>query len=246
MQVIDSAASCATIEAVPTTDSQINGTIHAFTSSSAGNPPPQTQSGANYVTFNNVVTGSYTLASILPSANWVLARACWTNTTTGASGEGLSASFAGGQTLRWDVGYTYGTAWVQTGGGDAYASGVMKSYIPLVTPRVFNLDGASNYPGVVLYGTDYDFDPDTSSKGPSLVSSTNWLVNASRTTTDFYQLFYNRFGAPTTATTTPPFDNLTGYCFLSNLLVNNNKTTDTPTNITDNAIAMPRLRSKPR
>ena len=207
---VTGAASCATIEAVPTTDSQINGTIHQFTSSSAGSPPPQTQSGANYVTFSNVVTGSYTLAPILPSANWVVDQACWTNETTGASGTGFSATFAGGQTLRWDVGYTYGTAWTQTQGGDAYASGVMKSYIPLVTPRVFNLDGASNYPGVVLYGTDYDFDPDTSSKGPSLVSSTNWLVNASRTTTDYYQVFYNRFGAPTTATTAVPFNNLAG------------------------------------
>ena len=110
--------------------------------------------------------------------------------------------------VSWQVGYTNGSPWVQAVGGDAYASGIMHSYIPTVTPRVFNRDGAGGYPGTVLYGSDYDFDPDSSSKGPTLVSSANWLVNATRTTTDYYQVFYNRFGAPTTATTDPAFANL--------------------------------------
>ena len=32
-----------------------------------------------------------------------------------------------------------------------------------------------------------------------MVSSQNWHVSASRVTTDFYNLFYHRFGAPTAA-----------------------------------------------
>ena len=99
-----------------------------------------------------------------------------------------------------------------------YASGSLRSFIPAVLPRTFNTDGTGGYPGVVQYGTGCDFDSDplyngctvvSSPTNPQLISSKNWQVNSSRTTTDFYDFFYRRFNAPTTATITAPFDNLT-------------------------------------
>lgn len=149
---------CAAIRAVPTTDSNISGTSHQFTSSSASQPAPQSQTGANYVTFSNAPTGSYTLDTPgLPTTDWVLARACW-SIAAGSIGEGYNALLGVNETLTYDIGYTLGTPWVQTQGGDVYAAGTIKSYIPAVVPRVFSRDGAGGYPGVVTYGTSFDFD----------------------------------------------------------------------------------------
>src|SRR3989344_562193 len=172
--------SCTAIKAVLTTDGEINGTTLQFTPSSASEPTPQTQVGANYVTFADIVTGSYTLDPVPPTADWVFARACSTNLDNGTTGEGLSRTVPANSTIRWDEGYTLGTSWVQTEGGDVYAAGTVRSFIPAVTPRVFNLDGDAGYPGVVTYGTGYDFDSDPFSTGGTLISSTNWEVNTSR------------------------------------------------------------------
>ncbi len=206
VKVNPSDTSCTAIASqVAAGDTSLSGTVFGFTV----NPPaPQTQSGATPVSWS-VSPGTYTLTALPPSANYVVQNECEYQNGT-LVGLGWGAYVYGGENVSWQIGYTYGTAWAQTEGGDAYASGIMRSYIPLVTPRVFNLNGSGGYPGAVIYGTDYDFDPASSSKGPTLVSSTNWLVNATLTTTDYYQVFYNRFGAPTTATTAAPFNNLAG------------------------------------
>ena len=60
VQVTADDTSCTAIRAVPTTAGQINNTILQFTPSSASAPPAQLQSGANYVTFANILTGWYT------------------------------------------------------------------------------------------------------------------------------------------------------------------------------------------
>ncbi len=200
--------SCTAIRAVPTTDGQINGTSLGFTPSSASQPAAQYQVGAAYTQFANIVTGSYTLDSVPPTADWAYARPCWTNVTTGATGEGLSAILGANQTLRWDIGYTLGTPWVQTQGGDVYASGNIRSFIPAVVPRVFNDDAINGIPGVMSYATTYDFDSDPYVTGATLVSSTNWQVSESRTPVHYYDYFLRRFGSPTTPTTSAPFDNL--------------------------------------
>jgi len=200
--------SCTAIRAVPTTDGYISGTAIGFTPSSASQPAAQYQVGAVYEEFANIVTGSYTMDIVPPTADWAYARSCWTNVTTGAVGEGLSRTLAANQTLRWDIGYTLGTAWVQTEGGDVYASGNVRSFIPAVVPRAFNTDSVNGYPGVLSYGTLYDFDSDPFSEGATLVSSTNWQVNESRTSVNYYDYFLRRFGSPSTPTTSAPFDNL--------------------------------------
>jgi len=204
--------------AVPTTDGEIDQTTIQFNPSSASLPTPQTQSGANYVQFPGVVTGSYSIDSTPQSASWSYARSCWTDETAGTSGESQSHTLVQNHVLRWDIGYTLGSAWVQAEGGDVYASGSLRSFLPAVTPRTFVNDGSGGYPGVIQYGTTCDFDSDPQYNGctlinppanPLLVSSTNWNINSGRQKIDFYDFFYRRFGAPTTATTAAPFDNLT-------------------------------------
>ena len=207
VQVTQADTSCTAIRSVPTTAGQINNTILQFTRSSASAPPAQMQSGANYVTFANILTGWYTVDSILPTIDWMYSRACWNNLTTGTTGEGLSQTLGANQTIAWDIGYTLGTAWLQTQGGDVYASGNVRSYIPNVTPRVFSRDGTGGYSGIVTYGTSYDLDSSPLSTGGTLVSSTNWQVNATQTAVDYYDYFYRRFDSPT-ATDNDSFPNL--------------------------------------
>jgi hypothetical protein len=160
-------------------------------------PAPQTQVAPGGVSFNNIEAGTYTLNPIAPGPEWVLAQACWDNGST--SGTGLSAVIDPGTTHAWDIGYVQGTAWAQTSGADAYAAGNVESFIPAgITPREFNLQGTGGSPGIVLYGTGYDFDSDTGSLGPTLVSSTNWLANSTYSSIDLYDTFYRKFGAPST------------------------------------------------
>lgn len=209
VQVDPTDTTCATIRNVLTTDGQINGTTHQFTPSSASQPLAQAQAGANYVTFSGVAAGSYTVDPAPPTADWAYVRACTTNLDNGTYSESLSRTLPTGAILRWDIGYTLGTAWVQAQGGDVYSSGAIRSYIPSVAPRVFITDGDGGYPGVLTYGTSVDLDSDPYISGTDLVSADNWQVNTSRATVDYYDYFYRRFGAPTVPTTGAPFDNLT-------------------------------------
>lgn len=190
--VVDpSNTSCATIRGGGT--GGIDGTIFSFTPSSASQPPPQTQSGNTAVTFNNVVTGSYTIVAQVPS-QYVIERYCWRKNPSVTFGEDSSTTLAGGETLIWSLGYTLADPWSQIEGGDVYASGVLKSIVPAsATPRVFITDGTGGYPGIATYGTSYDFDAGLG-KGASFVSSTNWLVQDTASKTISYQTMYDRFG----------------------------------------------------
>ncbi len=193
VQVTPADTSCTAVHNAYLAGSGVSGTVFGFTV----NPPaPQTQSGATLLTFSNVTPGSYTLTATPPSANWIVSSPCLYKNGT-LVGMGYSAVANGGDTVKWEIGYTKGTAWVQTAGGDAYVSGRLGSYIPAVSPRVFNDVGSGGYPGVVTYGVSYDFDSDPYSQGSTLVSSKNWLVKATRVTVNYYDLYYHRFGGPT-------------------------------------------------
>jgi hypothetical protein len=125
----------------------IDGTWHQFTPSSASNPPPQQQSGSTYVTFDNLVPGSYGVNPVAP-VRYQLAHYCWSKVASGETGETMWATLDPGDTLTWDIGYTLGSAWSQAQGGDVYASASLKSYVPVgASPRAFILDGAGGYPG---------------------------------------------------------------------------------------------------
>ena len=153
---VSAGATCTDVRAVATGGTEINGTQNGFLAGSASTPTPLIQSGSNYVTFSNIAVGSYTVSQSLPNTNWVLEKYCLKNATTSVLTDNVSSgTLVNGQTLVWEVGYTLGTTWVQTEGGDVYASGTLKSIIPIASPQVnyFSMHGApagSGYPGVVV------------------------------------------------------------------------------------------------
>jgi hypothetical protein len=165
---------------------------------------PKTQTDGNYVSWLNTQAGTYTIAGNAPSG-YVLRDACWERSSTvPTTGMNRTSSFAeSGETLSWDLGYTVPGPWLQTGGGgDVYASGTLQTYVPAgTTPRLFSLTGSGGSPGIVTYGSSYDFDSDVSEPGDSFVSETGWLVNETYAPTDYYQVFYHRFGSPTPTAT---------------------------------------------
>ncbi len=196
--------SCA---AVVASTNYLNGTV--FSAAPALSPAAQTQSGGAYVGWNNVSPSTYTLIVTPPSGNSALANGCYTKTGGAPYTQSMSAVVNGGETVTWNVGFTPPGPWVQTQGGDVYAATTLSSLLPeTISPRQFNLIGTGNFPGIVIYGSGgvnpYDFDIASGSYGETLVSGTNWLVNDAYAMRDFYQLFYVKFGAPTTPDYTNP------------------------------------------
>jgi len=189
-----------TCPAVSASTDGIDGTILTLVSS-VPQPfdPQQTQSGASFVTWSNIQSGSsvsYTLNPTPPDPNLIIVQSC----INGAS-SALTTVLNPGQTIDWELGYTLGNVWYQAEGGDVYGASTIRSYIPASTsPQEYVLDGlpaASGYPGVVTYGVSADFDSDVASTGNGFVSSRDWLVNETYPTVDYYEVFYRRFGAPT-------------------------------------------------
>ncbi len=169
-------------------------------------PPGTTRNnagGGSYSSWTNVPMGaSGSVFYLTPSASsqYVQRLACWSRSNPAGSGTGTAASLTvDGSTLTWTVGYTLGTPWFQAEGGDVYASAILRSYVqPGASTPVVVRDGTGGYPGVVAYGTSYDFDSALTGQGNNNVSSTNWLAYAPHTTVDYYDYFYRRFGSPTT------------------------------------------------
>ena len=206
VKVDKSDTSCAAIQASTT---YVGGTTFFTTPSSAQQLYPTAQAGSAYVSWASALGGNYTLAQI-PMPNYIPQRACWTKTPTPpnpypATGEGFSTTLSipsDGETLTWDVGYTYGNPWVQVQGADAYAAGSVTSYIASgVIPREFNLDGGGGYPGVVKYGVGYHFDS-LGGIDNQLVSSRDWLANQTNASQSYFDVLYQRFGSPKTENTT--------------------------------------------
>ena len=128
-------------------------------------------------TWTNSPSGTKSFTDV-PPVDRVLALACYNTTSQPALTSGYTATLNTGETLTWELGYTAGVGWFQTRGGDVYASNAIRSYIPgsAVGGRYFSTDGATGgTPGVVTYGTTYDFDSSWQ-LGETYVSSTNWLA----------------------------------------------------------------------
>ncbi len=202
--IVSAGASCDDIRA---SAAPLTSTVHQFTAGSASQPAAQTQTDNNYVTFSNIVGGTYTLAPSAPN-NYALSRSCWSRVTDSpTSGEGLTTTVSvptDGDSLTWDLGYGLVGPWTQTKEGNVLSGGNIKSLIPAGTsPRSFNLSGAGGYPGAVFYGTGYDFDSDYAGTGETLVSGTNWLVNQTFPMIDYYTYYYVKLGGPITADSFP-------------------------------------------
>ncbi len=122
-------------------------------------------------------------------------------------------------TLTWDLGYSLGTPWVQTQGGDVIVANWIKSLMtPLASPRLFSVNGSGGYPGGVFYGSTgaspYDFDADPASQGEQYVSATNWLANEPGDggskdpfKIDWYQYFLYQFDLSPASGATPDYAN---------------------------------------
>jgi hypothetical protein len=209
----------------------LTGTVtHRFTPSSASQPAPKTQSGSLYTTFNNVISGSYTIDTQVPP-EYQIAHYCWKTTNVPkSSGETQSAALPSADILTWDLGYTRGVAWSQVQGGDVYASATLQSFVPTGNQRVFIPDGAGGYPGIATYWQTYDFDSRSPQKGEDRVSSKNWLVKDTAPNTDFYQLMLRQFGGwpavpdYTNATVTQPAARTAPYYVYGNMTTSGNWT----------------------
>ncbi len=179
---------CATVNG---STSYISDTLYV---TPGGPAEAQTVSGGTYASWSKTA-GTYTVTDA-PPTEYVLKLACWTTTVPAAQGTGLTAD-AGGGTLTWNLGYTLGVGWWQAQGGDVYASAALRSYVPSATaPRYAALDGNSGRPGVVQYGTTYDFDSGISGSGDAYISSEGWLANEAYAATDYYAVMLHRFGNP--------------------------------------------------
>lgn len=158
---------------------------------------PQTVSGGSFATWSNVAPDvSYTVDNPTISGYTPLFP-CWTTDVPVSRGAGPARTLLDGQTLTWNIGYTPIGPWLQAGGGgDVYAWGAIQSSIPPHAPAYpLCVSGARGTPGIVTYGGS------STNVGEGIVSSApyGWLVNERYAQTDFYQLFYHRFGSPTTS-----------------------------------------------
>ena len=156
-----------------------------------------------YATWTNqTIFSPYTTYgfSDTPPGDYVLKFACWSRDAPAAGGNSSYADLYDGSTLTWQLGYTACTPWVQAVGGDVYAAGTLRSYIPSgATPRYFDLAPSGGTAGVVTYGTGYDFSSGVFDKGESYVSAPGWLAHDTYGATDYYALMFHRFGSPADA-----------------------------------------------
>lgn len=180
------------------------GVSHGFSLAPTPTPVPQTQSGSSQVSFSPVAPGLYTYAPVLPTAEagqWIPNPCLWVNATPQAAN--FSQTVAMGDSATWEVGYSKPDAWVRVQGGGVYAGGNVYSYVPVNPtpgPRSFMMVQDS-YPGVVAYGTNYDFDA-LGGAGSGFISSTNWLVKQTfpAPAADYYTTFLHNAGTTTAYT----------------------------------------------
>lgn len=155
--------------------------VYPVSFSLSPNVPPgaQIQTGSTAVTWSDVAPNTYTL-SVSPPSGYIVRFMCWQRSFTApTTGNGPSASITNSESLSWyGIGLSLGTPWVQTQGGDVMVATNIQSHLAdTVAPREFNIAGSGGYPGIVSYGTAYDFDPLSTSTGGSFVSATDWVAN---------------------------------------------------------------------
>lgn len=207
-----------------------------FSSGPPMNPVSQTQNAGNYVTWNNVQPGSFIVVPN-PPAGYSVKNACYTRNGVNPPTNSIAFTGNSGNIITMDVGVSVQGGWVQTSGGDAMVCKDVKSIIPPYLSTRFNSDGAGGFPGVVSYGTTYDFNSGYGTGG-TVVSSTNWLSHDSPSaicSTNWYQYFANRFdiaGLPTL-----PAGSVNQPA-AGNYRVNGSVSIDTPWNVNNQSIVV--------
>lgn len=94
----------------------------------------------------------------------------------------VAQTVGSGQTIVFDLLYTYATSWMLVDGGDVIACQDLSSVVPpsAVPAPYFILASDGGYPGVALYGTWYSFDESRLYRtGRESISQTGWIAQSS-------------------------------------------------------------------
>ena len=162
------------------------------------NAPPDSTSD-NVALWLNKQSGTYTLSVNVPGYHVV--GVCNERNGADVPDDGLTQVVNSGDTMVWKVGIRPPLSWVQTGGGDVYASSRVYSSLPEFTPsHAFNVPGAGGDPGVVIYGTDYQFSSDPALKGRENVSASRWLAQSRFNSFPLYSAFFALLRSPNQST----------------------------------------------
>ena len=185
---------------VPASTNYLTGTVISFTP--AVSPASQTQ-GAGILTWNNVTTDGTTVYTVQASPPESRAPGVICVSKDGGGWiQNASADLAIGGTDAFAIAYLPQKGWLQTSVGNVYAAGQLTSSIPSSATNPYFSLGLSS-PGVVSYGTGYDFSLSAFDHGETQVSSTNWLVNQTLPSELFYERFIHKLGIPGTETPLP-------------------------------------------
>ena len=188
---------------VPASTNYLTGTTISFTPAVV--PASQTQD-AGILTWTDVVPDVYTVSANPPESR--APGVICVSKDGGAWIQNASADLAIGGTDAFAIAFLPQKGWLQTSVGNVYAAGQLTSSIPSSATNPYFSLGSS--PGVVSYGTGYDFSLSAFDKGETQVSSTNWLVNQTFPSELFYERFIHKLGIPGTETTLPePLTDLT-------------------------------------
>ena len=189
---------------VPASTNYLTGTTISF--NPAVSPASQPQ-GSDILSWTNVITNGSTVYTVL--ANPPEARSpgvICVSQNGGAWSQNASANLTNGGTNSYAIAFLPQTGWFQTSVGNVYAAGQLTSSIPSsATTPYFSL-GVS--PGIVSYGTGYDFSLTSANKGEAQVSSPGWLVQQTSSPINYYERFTQKLISDTKTSLTEHLDAL--------------------------------------
>jgi hypothetical protein len=184
---------------VPASANYLTGTTISF--NPAVSPVSQTQ-GLGILTWNNVSTTGFTVytVSATPSESRAPGVIC-VSQNGGAWIQNASESLSSGGINAYSVAFLPQKGWFQTSTGNVYAATQLTSSLPFSATNPYFSLGSS--PGIVSYGTGYDFSLSSADKGETQVSAppAGWLVNQPLPSKLFYEQFKHKLGIPGTETT---------------------------------------------
>lgn len=168
--------------------SPLPGTVFGF--STPGGIPSQTQTGGNYVTWNTLGVGDYTLNTVAP-LGFNPSRTCWIS-TPGPQGEGNTATLRRNASLTYNVGFSTLNEWLQViGGSIRVRDGSININLP-TNEVLVEKDSMNQNSAIVSYGPSYTFNV-----GNGTVSQDGYLVKdgaqAIPAGFNYYNYYFNKF-----------------------------------------------------
>lgn len=193
-------ASDTSCSALTSSSTNVLNTVFSFTPALV--PATKTQTSSTPVTWTEVYTDGTTSYRVNATPQNALTQANVCASRNGnAYTQGSARTLSKDGTIDFIVGYLPQAGWVQTVGGNVYATNMLRSSIPsTATNPYFTLSGAMGSVGMVSYGSNYDFSLETANLGETMVSTTNWLVQHTNASLDYYTQFASRMEVPSSAT----------------------------------------------